>query len=56
MPIIKPSASISNNYKRKEKLLDLREKLIDIEKRRKAGANDYPAREVLADFKKKYNL
>ena len=88
MPIIKPSASIRNNYneisnlakekkcpvfltkngegdlvvmdmetfERREKQLDLREKLLDIEEKRKAGAKDIPARQVVAELREKYGL
>ena len=43
-------------FERREKQLDLREKLLDIEEKRKAGAKDIPARQVVAELREKYGL
>ena len=43
-----------STYDEREKRLELRERLIEVEEKRLAGVKDEPARGVLADLRKRY--
>ena len=42
-------------YDQREKQLELREKLVEIEERRQAGIKDTPARDFLSELREIYN-